>query len=197
VKAGIKKWVAIISTVVVVWVAVVVIVHRRQIYSEKEREDWGRYFLSSETRAILERSENFVFVSVDPTPRALQVDLDAELSKRQMPTNAAAESVSKEYFHDYRVLGRTEIKDPKRKAELLAALYQGVEDRRASPAACFDPRHGIVAVAGTNRVELLICFHCNQGQEYSATGQRGFLIGKDPQELFNRTLTEAGVPLAK
>jgi hypothetical protein len=115
-----------------------------------------------------------------------------------MPTNATAESDGKEYFHDYRVLGRTEIKDSKRKAELLAALYRGVEDRRASPAACFDPRHGIIAVAGTNRVELLICFHCNQGQEYSASGQRGFLIGKGTaRELFNRTLTEAGVPLAK
>jgi hypothetical protein len=178
---------------------VVAIVHRRQIHSEEERQGWGRYFLSSETRAILDGSEQFVLVSVDPTPRTLKVDLDAALNKRkeQVSTNASAKSDGREYFHDHRVLGRTEIKEPKRKGELLAALYRGVEDPRASPAACFNPRHGIIAVAGTNRVELLICFECDSGAEFSDSGQRWFLIGKQPQELFSRTLTEAGVPLAK
>lgn len=175
------------------------IVHRRQIHSEEERQGWGRYYLSNETRAILERSEKFVFVSVDPTPRALRGDVEAELNnaKGKMATNATAQSDGKDYFHDYLVLGRTEIKDPRRKAELLAALYRGVEDRRASPAACFNPRHGIVAIAETNRVELLICFECEQGAEFSDWGQKWFLIGEGPRELCNRTLTEAGVPLAK
>jgi hypothetical protein len=195
----VKKWLVIVFAAVVMWFAIVVIVHRRQIHSEEERRGWGRYYLSAETRAILDGSEKFAFVSVDPTPRALQVDVNAELNKAkgQMPTNAIVQNDGKEYFHDHLVLGRTEIKNPKRKGELLAALYRGVEKYRGFGAACFDPRHGIVAAAGTNRVELLICFECEQGAEFGDSGQRWFLIGKEPRELFNRTLQESGVPVAK
>jgi hypothetical protein len=194
VNAGTKKWVAIISAAVLIWAAVVAIVYRRKIYSEEERQSWERYYLSSEIRALLDRSEKFVLVSTDPIPRALEVEFSA--SSSMGPTNATQSDI-KEYFHDHRMLGRTEVKDPKRKDDLLAALYSSVEKYRGSAAACFNPRHGIVAAAGTNRVELLICFECDQGAEFGDSGQRWFLIGKEPQELFNRTLQEAGVPLAK
>jgi hypothetical protein len=141
VKAGIKKWVVIVFAAVVVWAAVVAIVYRRKIYSEGERRSWERYYLSSATRAILEGSEKFVLVSVDPTPETLKVDLDAELEKRkeQERGNATSERNGREFFHDHLVLGRTEIKDPKRKGELLAALYSSVEKYRGSAAACFNP----------------------------------------------------------
>lgn len=112
-------------------------------------------------------------------------------------TNGAPEPKGSEEFHDHRVLGRIEITDAKRKNDLLAELYRGVENSQASPAACFNPRHGVVAVQGTNRVQLLICFECDQGTEFSESGQKWFSIGKEPRELFDRTLTEAGVPLAK
>jgi hypothetical protein len=198
VKPSVKKSVAIVCAAVVVWAAVVTIVYRRKIYGEVERRSWERYYLSSETRAMLNGSEQFIFLSVNPIPRTLEVDLDAASNKdkEQAPTNAADRD-SVEYFHDHRVLGRTEIKDPKRKGELLAALYSGVEKYQGPAANCFDPRHGIVAVAGTNRVELLICFDCYQGEEFSDVGKGWFTIGRQPRELFNRTLTEAGVPLAK
>jgi hypothetical protein len=199
VKVSVKKWVLNVCAAVVVWAAVVAIVYRRKIYGEVERRSWERYYLSSATRATLDSSENFVFLSVDPRPRMLEPEFDPASNKEteRARTNAAAQSHPKEYFHDHRVLGRTEIKDPKRKRELLAALYSSVEKYRGSAAACFNPRHGIVATAGTNRVELLICFECASGEEYSASGEKEFLIGKEPTDLFNRTLQEAGVPLAK
>jgi hypothetical protein len=187
-----KKWAWIVCAAIMIWVAVVVIAYRRNIHSKEQRQRWERYYLASETRAILDGSEKFVLISVDPVPLALEV----EASSAKSPKDAAQRD-PREYFHEHRVLGRREIKDAKRKAELLAALYSSVEKYRGDPAACFNPRHGIVATAGTNRVELLICFECSSGAEFGDSDKRWFLIGEEPQELFNRTLTEAGVPLAK
>ena len=112
-----KKWVAILSAAVVIWAAVVWIAYRRQILSEEDRQSWERYYLSSATRAILDGSEKFVLLSVDPTPSSMRIDTDAGLKKEKEPPpkNAAAEKDSSEDFHDHLVLGRTEIKAPKRK----------------------------------------------------------------------------------
>src|SRR5690348_11630094 len=171
VKVDMKKWAAILCAALVIWAAVVAIVYRRKSSSEEERRSWNEhYHLSSETRAILEGSEKFALLSVDPISRAPEVDLNASLSNG--PTNGATQIDTREYFHDHRMLGRTEIKDPKRKAELLAALYNGVEKYRGLAAPCFNPRHAIVATAGTNRVELLICFECDSGAEFTDSGQK-------------------------
>jgi hypothetical protein len=138
--------------------------------------------LSDATRAVLERGEKFILLSIDP-----------RTWPQQTITNA-------EYFHKYKVLGQTEIRDPKRRSELLNALYKGVEQYEtgewASPE-CFIPRHGIKATAGTNWVELVICFECKQIVEDSNKGHASTMVGAEPRELFNRTLREAGVPLAK
>jgi hypothetical protein len=177
-----------------IFTVIVVTAYRRQLHTEEERESWGRYYLSSDTRAILNGGEKFVLLSVDPVPRSLMGEFGGALEKeKQLPTtDAIVGNESSDDFHDHRVLGRIEIKDSKRKEELLAALYRSVEKVRGTPPACFNPRHAIIAVAGTNRVELLICFECDQGIEFSDLGEKWFLIGKEPSELFNRTLVEAG-----
>jgi len=98
------------------------------------------------------------------------------------------------------VLGKTEIKEPKRKLEVLKALYAGVEQYEKGGfdiPQCFMPRHGIKATSGTNWVELVICFECNQIVEDSNKGHAWNMVSGDPRDLFNRTLQEAGVPLAK
>lgn len=63
-----KKWVAITIFALAIFAAVVGIAYRRQILTEDQRLNLGRYYLSSETRAILNRSDKFVLLSVDPTP---------------------------------------------------------------------------------------------------------------------------------
>src|SRR5262249_35691856 len=103
-------------------------------------------------------------------------------------------------FHNRKVLGETEIKDPKRRSELLEALYKGVEPYETGDWAlpdCFFPRHGIKATDGTNWVELVICFECKQIVEDSNKGHTSTMVTDEPRDLFNRTLQEAGVPLAK
>jgi hypothetical protein len=140
--------------------------------------------LSTTTRAILERGEKFVLISIDPN----RFGLNRENDKR-------------ERFHDYPILGKTEIGDAIQRRNLLDALYAGVPkdepgvDRAVT--GCFIPRHAIRAVAGTNWVELLICFECGEVREFTASGRSECLMGHSPREIFNQTLKEAGVPLAK
>jgi len=142
--------------------------------SPREREA-----LSKATREILDKSEKFVLVSIDPNLRGTE-----QRDKRQA-------------FHNYSILGQTEVSDPKRKSELLSALYGGVTPYRGLLPGCFNPRHAIIATAGTNRLDLVICFECGLVNEYCNSNLSRCLISDSPQGTFNRTLTEAGVPLAK
>jgi hypothetical protein len=135
--------------------------------------------LSFPTRTFLRKCDKFILLSLDPS------------SDEDVPKS--------EQFHKYRMLGKTEVKDARRKWELITALITGVErarDRRFT-ALCFSPRHAIQAVAGTNSVDLLICFECGKIAEFTAAGQCFCEMEDDAKELANRTLTEAGVPLAK
>ena len=144
-------------------------------------ESWRGYdTLSKETRAILDQSEKLVLVSIDPTP----LRRDEKINKNKS-------------FHYHAVLGQTEITDAKRKGELLSALYGAAYEYQGRLYGCFDPRHGIIAVAGTNRVELVICFECHLVEEFVNSNESRCLIHDSPREIFNRALTEAGVPLAK
>src|SRR5438034_1390843 len=110
--------------------------------------------LSKPSRQILDSSQDFVLLSINPNPPESPDDVD-----------------SKEKFHEYPILGRVEIKDPKQKSELLALLYKGVRKSRGGTPGCFEPRHGIRAVAGTNWIELVICFECTQIAEYGSGGE--------------------------
>jgi hypothetical protein len=146
----------------------------------------GNNALSPRTRGILEGSEKFVLISLEPTWLTPE---EKKNDKRQT-------------FHRRPMLGQTEIKDPELKRKLVAALYAAADEYRkpgvdwAIPG-CFNPRHGIKATAGTNWVELVICFQCVQVVEYRNDGEDWTMLSKEPTALFNQTLAEAGVPLAK
>lgn len=195
-----KKGVWIICAAVVAWLIAFTVFNRRQ--TPPEDSPYKHPALTKETRLILDGSEKFVLASIDPMPSGLENDIDsltnlfAAEEKKSPTANANPKQDTRERFHNYPVLGRTEIKDPKRRNELLTALYKGVRKIRNGIPACFEPRHGIIATRGTNQVELLICFECEQIAEYTDGNHSWSLMDKKPRELFNRTLTEAGVPLA-
>ena len=134
---------------------------------------------SKEVRAVLENGEEFVLLSVNPSPLE---DNDA-----------------RERFHGHRLLGKLEIKDPELRRKLLTALNAAVEkgSRENAIANCFNPRHGIKAISGTNEVNLLICFECRQIHIFRGKEDILTLVTDDPSKLFDRTLHEAGVPLAQ
>jgi hypothetical protein len=200
VKAGLKKWITIVGVALGAWLIAFAVFNRRQ--TPAEDSPYKHPALSKATRAILDNSETFVLVSIDPMPPFPENHIDSLTNlfndKEELHTNnAQSKKDTRERFHDYPVLGRTEIKDPKRRSELLKALYRGVRKFRGGVPACFEPRHGIIANRGTNKVELVICFECEQVAEYADGNHAWSLMSKAPRELFNRTLSEAGVPLAK
>ena len=168
----------ILVAVLATWVGVFAFLRQRQSPS---RDDTSYKptpkRLSDASRQILDTSEQFVLLSLEP------------VYPNQPSTDAP------EKFHAYPVLGRVEIKDAKQKAELLGALYKGVADSDGAVAACFNPRHGIRAVNGTNWIELVICFECAYMQEYGSASGDGATTTKSPTETFNRTLKQAGLPI--
>ena len=170
-----KKWTTLLSLTTI---CLAVLVNGRWPEARAQALSPQANSLSKETRAILDHNEKLILLSIDPNP------VDQESDKRQR-------------FHRYAILGQTEIKDPRLKKELLSALYQGMDSEGGLFPSCFNPRHGIKAIEGTNSVDLLICFECTQIVEYAGTDQTWWVKSERCEKLFSQTLQKAGVPLAK
>jgi hypothetical protein len=109
---------------------------------------------------------------------------------------AKAATGAAEYFHDYRVLGKTEVKDAELQTNLKSSLLKAMPG--GDSAACFNPRHGLRLIVGDKVVDLLICFECGTFiTYYNADKGKASLFGKAPAQLYNRTLLDAGVELTK
>jgi len=101
-------------------------------------------------------------------------------------------------FHEWSVLGRTEVTDPARARQILAAVSRGIQESNGTKALCFEPRHGIRARSGGATVDLVICFACYQIEAYMAGEQMsGAAIAPSPQAVLDGVLRDANVPLAK
>jgi hypothetical protein len=123
--------------------------------------------LAVETKRILDTGERFVLLSLDPTRPVFRGEPATwALPVNREPPPPPPPDPTKEYFHEYVVLGKTEIRDQKQRAELLRALYKGIADWDGRAAACFIPRHGISATLAGETVDLVICFECS-GMRYT------------------------------
>lgn len=107
------------------------------------------------------------------------------------------EDVPKDNFHDWKVLGKTNIAHAEQRKQLISALQNGVAESFGAAAACFNPRHGIRAVHEGKTVDLVICFECFQVQIFVGEEQDSVLLTDSPQPAFDKLLTDAGVPLPK
>jgi hypothetical protein len=143
--------------------------------------DSGPARLPSATRNVLDHADQFVLYSLDP---------------RSVEYLRPPEAYPQEVFHDFPVLGRVEVQDAAKQAELLRALYEGIAAKNIEPANCFFPRHGVRASLNGVTVDLVICFECSQIQIHPAKG-KDVLTSASPQPVFNRVLKEAGVELAE
>lgn len=138
--------------------------------------------LSAKTMHVLDNGERFVLFSLDP--------------KWLGGVHKNSKPIPKETFHDYAVLGKTEIKDKKEREELLRALYKGIADSPGTMTGCFEPRHGISATANGETVELVICFQCLSIGAY-AKNQLNVRTTPHALPTFNQALEKAGLPVAK
>ena len=101
-----------------------------------------------------------------------------------------------EKFHGYPVLGKVEVTDPDRRKEIIAALNEGRARSNGTMAKCFLPRHAIRAVEKGRTVDYVICFECYQLEVHDGNSKRVKATTRDPQQVFNRHLRQAGVRLA-
>ncbi len=128
-----------------------------------------------ETRQVLEQSDHFTLLSLEPTKAAI--------TKEQEVTS----------FHGYRVIGRMEVNNSSEKQKLLRAVDDGIARSSPSLPACFSPRHGIHAVAGSQSVDLVICFHCEQFEIYWGKSNKLSGISNAPQGTFDHILSSGGI----
>jgi len=125
---------------------------------------------------ILVKAEQFELLSLDP---------NSEGDK------------SKDAFHGYKVLGKTEVKEAGARKKLVESLAKGMEGE-IHPAKCFNPRHGISATHDGKSVHLVICFECHQFRAYTDPCKSTlFLVDKAPEPAFDKILKDAGIPKAK
>jgi hypothetical protein len=104
----------------------------------------------------------------------------------------------KDAFHDWRVLGKTTVKDAEARKKLVAAFKKGVAENEGVAAACFNPRHGLRVKHDGKTADFVICFECFQVQAFLGDKQaKGFLVADSPAATFNDVLKEAKVPLAE
>jgi hypothetical protein len=138
--------------------------------------------------ALPNTAERITLISIDGTKVA---NVKAEGSER---------STGEELLHHYPVLGKTVISDSRRKAEVMAAIKKSIRSGWFETGAhCFLPRHVVRIEDHGKTTDLVICFECKwydimQGGNKNGTGLKP--IGTDAQQLLNRILIQAQVPLA-
>jgi hypothetical protein len=102
-----------------------------------------------------------------------------------------------EIFHGYPVLGKVDITDTAKRKEVVAALRKGLANSDGKTSRCFSPRHAIRAVAkGGRTIDYVVCFQCDKVEAYDGDSKTVLPVTREPQRVFNKHLSEAGVPLA-
>jgi hypothetical protein len=128
--------------------------------------------MSTESINLLKTADDFTFYSLNP---------------------------DKDYWHEatntfmgYPILGQVKIGAGRERNDVAEALDRAIANGGRA-ANCFNPRHGIHVKKGTNTLDCLICFECQQ----ACVGTNWYTMSDDPKALFNQTLKDAGVPLPK
>jgi hypothetical protein len=101
-----------------------------------------------------------------------------------------------EKFHGYPVLGKVEITDESKRRELITALRDGFDHSDGKMAKCFWPRHALRLEENGRTIDIVICFECYQVEVRPNPTRKAKAITRDPQPLFDQTLTDADVKLA-
>ncbi|MCA8939316.1 MAG: hypothetical protein KDB07_05900 [Planctomycetes bacterium] len=125
--------------------------------------------LDAKIRDILENANDFELVTTEPHGKRPQDE-----GTKDDPR-----------LYGYRILGRAKVSS-KEQARLVNELYQGIAANKGEVAACFDPRHALVAKKGEDRVELVICFECLSMNVFlNGKRQEGVLTEGFPKKVFN------------
>jgi len=123
----------------------------------------------------LEKADKFELYSLDPTPTT---------------------EIPAVNFHDWAILGSTEVDKADVRKRLVAALKKAAAENEGIAAGCFNPRHGIRVIHGGKTYDLVICFECYSVIVYiDDVRKESFLITDSALDTFNKVLTDAKVKL--
>jgi hypothetical protein len=100
-----------------------------------------------------------------------------------------------ESFHGRPVLGKVEIKSAESRSEIVQALKRSTQDLDHGGADCFWPRHGLRVEKDGETTDYVICFECYWIKVYIGGEIMNVVTKQDPQELLNRLLEEANIPI--
>lgn len=100
-------------------------------------------------------------------------------------------------LHGYTVRGRATTGDREVRLELLEALGAAARENDGMAAACFNPRHALVAHHDGRTAELIICFECLTFQVWDGAERVETVdISDTPRGLFDRIFEEHGLSIA-
>lgn len=104
-------------------------------------------------------------------------------------------------FHGYAVALQTSVGPAARRAEVIKSLGEQLHWFEGWKALCFNPRHGLRAVAGKEAVDLVICLECHRMKVYRGGESEGevVLIGSEwePAEKSLREVEQKATGAAK
>ena len=135
--------------------------------------------LPDKAKSILDMANQFDLLSLDPD---------------------AGRDQTKDAFHGWKVLGKTVVKDPKVRKQILESLYEGISKSDGQGAKCFEPRHGIRASVEGKTVDLVVCFECSWVYVFfdKDENRQGVAVTTyKPQANWDKALRDAGVALPK
>jgi len=112
------------------------------------------------------------------------------------PSDQDLSPIENNKFQGCRVTRQARVSDPDQRKELVEAIIYSIGSS-GNGMACFGPRHGIRAVHNEERIELLICFECENfrgaPEARSVTNFAGDRVG--PSEKFAGGFSPAAKPL--
>lgn len=95
-------------------------------------------------------------------------------------------------------LGRVALESTEQRVLVLSNLYESLATPDVGMAMCHYPRHLLRAVRGQDRVDISICFECNNVYVRSTIAgvyrQNGGPVSSTARRAFNRLLARARVP---
>nr|UXE44403.1 hypothetical protein Hi04_10k_c2220_00037 [uncultured bacterium] len=128
-----------------------------------------------------------------PVPDKLTLySIDGTLEDREAPYHTKP----KEVFHGDPVLGKVEITDPAKRAEIIGAFGAALQNDQ-NWGECFWPRHALRAVTDGKTTDYVICYECGRVEISGSSGQSTKPTDRASRAVLNKYLKEAGVPLVK
>lgn len=135
--------------------------------------------LSQEFRDILFQADSLELVALDP----------------DWPTKESLADPTT--LHGYNVRGRAKLESRPLRLELLVALGDGARENDGMVAACFNPRHALIAEFEGKTCELIICFECLTFQVFDGKEKKETVdLSETPRRTFDLIFTDAGLSIA-